>query len=206
MKKMASVLMAAVVVAAMVVTQGCAAFRTSVKDVDVDNAKPMDAKYGFTDLRQKSEEMGDLLLAEDFLAQEPAPPLVVILGIENRTTDHLDTQAMEDTLRRKLMNSKKMRFVNSVRRDDLLREQRYQAENATQETRTQIARQLGAKFMMTGSIIEISKKSGRQVRVSSKEQVYYQLTVEVTDLTTSEILAAPQVDWARQESKPLIGW
>ncbi len=51
-----------------------------------------------------------------------------------------------------------------------------------------------------------ARESGREVRVSRKQDVYYQLTVEVTDLETSLIAARTQKDRLRRASKPLIGW
>ena len=172
----------------------------------VNKSKPMDAKYDYSDLRTMTDEAADMLLAQGFLQRETAPAIVASLGIENRTTLHIDTRAMEDTLRLKLMNSGKAQFVNTARRDTLLAEQKYHAENATAETRAAIGRQLGAKYMLTGSMVELKKQTGRQVRVSEKEEIYYQLTIEVTDLTTGLIVAAPQVERARKASRPLIGW
>jgi PBP1b-binding outer membrane lipoprotein LpoB len=99
-----------------------------------------------------------------------------------------------------------MRFVNASRRDDLLREQGYQLANCTPETRNAVGKQLGAKYMITGSLVEISQKSGREVRVSRKEDVYYQLTVELTDLETGLIEVRKQRDRLRRASKPIIGW
>ena len=192
--------------ASLVWLTGCAAFRQSTVDVDVNKSKPMDAKYDYSDLRTMTDEAADMLLAQGFLQREATPPIVASLGIENRTTLHIDTRAMEDTLRLKLMNTGKAQFVNTARRDTLLAEQKYHAENATPETRAAIGRQLGAKYMLTGSMVELKKQTGRQVRVSEKEEIYYQLTIEVTDLTTGLIVAAPQVERARKASRPLIGW
>ncbi|MEI6971308.1 MAG: penicillin-binding protein activator LpoB [bacterium] len=185
---------------------GCQAFQQSVETVDVNTSKPLDAKYDYSDLRTMSSEIVDNLLASSFVKGLETPPIVAIFTIDNRTTIHIDTQAMTDTMRNKLMNSGKMRFVNTARRDDMLKEQGYQGKFATQETRVGIGRQLGAKYMMTGSIVELTRQSGREVRVSEKEEVYYQFTVELTDLETGLVEAAPQVERARKASKPMIGW
>jgi len=185
---------------------GCAAFRQSVETVDVDKAKPMDAKYDYSDLRNMSDEMAVELLKADIIQKPTIPPVVAIFSIENRTTIHIDTQAMTDSMRRKLMASGKLKFVNTARRDDLMKEQAYQARNASQESRVAISKQLGAKYMLTGSMVEMTKRSGREVRVSSKEEIYYQLTVELTDLETGIVEVAPQLERARKASKPIIGW
>jgi len=190
----------------VIIGSGCQAFRQSVDTVDVNTSKPFDAKYDYSDLRTMSNEIVDKMLAASIMKTMATPPIVAIFSIENRTTIHIDTQAMTDTMRSKLMDSGKMRFVNTTRRDELLKEAGYQGKNATPETRVQVGKQLGAKYMLTGSIVELTRASGREVRVSSKEEVYYQFTVELTDLETGLVEIAPQVERARKASKPIIGW
>ncbi|OGV60646.1 MAG: hypothetical protein A2498_12310 [Lentisphaerae bacterium RIFOXYC12_FULL_60_16] len=185
---------------------GCAAFRQSVSDKDPSNSPPMDAKYDASDLLGWADEIVRSILEHPFPKPDAPAPIMAELGIQNRTNDHLDTQALADTIVTKLLNSGKMQFTNTSRRDQLLKEQGFQLANCTPETRAQIGKQLGAKYMLTGSLIEIDKRSGRQVRVSKQEDVYYQLTVEITDLETGLIALRKQHDRMRRVSKPLIGW
>lgn len=198
-----SVLMAGL---AIILGAGCQAFQQSVQTVDVNTSKPMDAKYDYSDLRNMSSEMVDRLLGSEFMKKITVAPIVAIFSVENRTTMHIDTQAMTDTMRSKLMDAGKMKFINTARRDDLLKEQGYQNKHVTPETAVKIGKQLGARYMLTGSVVELSRESGREVRVSSKEEVYYQFTVELTDLETGLVEIAPQVERARKASKPIIGW
>ncbi|MEI6808804.1 MAG: penicillin-binding protein activator LpoB [bacterium] len=191
---------------AVILGAGCQAFQQSVQTVDVNTSKPMDAKYDYSDLRNMSSEMVDRMLASEFMKKISAAPIVAIFSVENRTTMHIDTQAMTDTMRSKLMDAGKMKFVNTARRDDLLKEQGYQNKHVTPETAVKIGKQLGARYMITGSVVELTRASGREVRVSSKEEVYYQFTVELTDLETGLVELAPQVERARKASKPIIGW
>ena len=185
---------------------GCAAFRQDVTSVDVDKSKPMSASYDYTDLRSMTDDIAVKLLDADCVKKQATPPIVAIFDVQNHTTLHIDTQALTDTLRRKLMESNKMKFVNTARRDQLLKEQEYQGRNVTAETRVAVGRQLGAKYILTGAMAELKKQTGRQVRVSAKEEIYYQLTVELTDLETGLVEVAPQVERARKESRPIIGW
>lgn len=185
---------------------GCAAFRASVKEEDPQNASALDAKYDQQDLLSLAEKMADKIVSNKFPPKEMKLPLVAELGIENRTKSHLDTQALANTLTTKLMKQSPMKFVNTRRRDEMLKEQGYQLSNATESTRAKIGRQLGAKYMLTGALVEIEKGSQRQVRVSKKQDVYYQLTIEVTDLETGVIEVQEQVQRLRRASKPIIGW
>ncbi|TFH17558.1 MAG: hypothetical protein E4H02_02610 [Lentisphaerales bacterium] len=185
---------------------GCAGFRQSVVDVDPDNSKAMDSKYDYTDMKTMPDEIAKQILSHPTVAGDDAAPIVAILGIENRTTLHIDTKALADTLMAKLLNSGKLRFVNASKRDQLLKEQNYQAANATKDSQVSIGKQLGAKYMITGAMIELTKQTGRQVRVSKKEERYYRLTVELTDLESGLITMVGSSERARKESQPLIGW
>ncbi|MGQ9662829.1 MAG: penicillin-binding protein activator LpoB, partial [Kiritimatiellia bacterium] len=153
-----------------------------------------------------ADQMANDILSHPFPPEGEDKPILVTLGIQNRTQTHLDMKALADTIETRLLNTGKIRLVNASRRDDLLKEQGYQLANVTPETRVQIGKQLGARYMMTGSLVEIEKESGREVRVSKKQDVYYQLTVEITDLETGLIVLRKQRDRLRRASKPIIGW
>jgi PBP1b-binding outer membrane lipoprotein LpoB len=60
--------------------------------------------------------------------------------------------------------------------------------------------------MLTGALVEMEKRTGKQVRVSKTELMYYQLTVDVTDLESGLIVWSTTKEFARQARKPLIGW
>ena len=185
---------------------GCSAFRYGVKEEDPEKVKPLRGKYDHHDLRSMPEEITSRILAHPFPPAKGEKPLIVAMGIENRTRTHLDMKALSDTITVKLLDSKKVRFVNAGARDKLLREQGYQLKNCPRDKRVKIGKQLGAKYMMTGALVQLGDRSGREVRVSKKEDVYYQLTLEMTDLETSEILVRKQVDRLRRTSEPIIGW
>lgn len=189
-----------------VALSGCAAFRTSVRDRDPDKSRSITAKYDQNDLLTWAKLMSQDILENPFPKAEGENPIVVSMGIQNRTRTHMDMKALSDSISTELLNSGKMQFVNAARRDDLLKEQGYQLANCTAATRTAIGKQLGAKYMLTGSLVEIEHKSGREVRVSRKQDVYYQLTVELTDLETGLIVLRKQRDRLRRATKPIIGW
>jgi penicillin-binding protein activator len=185
---------------------GCSAFRTSVHDQAPMGGTTLTDRYDQRDLLTWSEQMAQALMAAPFPPAGENQPIVVDMGIENRTETHADMKAITDTITTKLMDANKIRLVNAHRRDDLLKEQGFQMANCTEETKVAIGRQLGAKYMLTGSLVEITRDSGREVRLSKSEDVYYQLTVEVTDLETGLISCRKQLDRLRRASKPIIGW
>jgi uncharacterized protein (TIGR02722 family) len=185
---------------------GCAAFRASTTTVDVAQERHMGARYDYSDLRNVSQQVVDELLKSPFLQNQPQPPILMVAGIQNRTSRYMDTKALSDKIRTALLQSGKAQFVNEARREDLLKEQGYQAANAAPSAQVQIGKQLGARYMLSGSMVEMESTSPRQVRVSKQELVYYKLTIEVTDLETGLIVWTTEQEFARQQSLPLIGW
>lgn len=185
---------------------GCAAFRAKVSDVDVNTDRHLQAKYDFVDMRKITENVANNLVGSGFLEKEGDPPLMVVLGVENRTKGYIDMKPLTDRIRTITLKSGKARFINAAQRDAMLKEQSYQAAQATPETRAKVGRQLGAKYMLTGSLAQMQSETGREVRVSKTEINYYQLTMEVTDLQTSEIVWTDEQPFAREARKPIIGW
>ncbi len=191
---------------ALLLLPGCAAFRASTSDVDLSQQKHMGQSYDYSDMRLLSQEVSSELVASPFLAKFQEPPIFMVAGVENRTSQYVDTKGLTDKIRTTLIQSGKAQFVNEARRDDLLKEQGYQAANATPESMVAVGRQIGAKFMVSGSLMEMKDTSPRQVRVSKQKVNYYKLTIEVTDLQTGLIAWTTEKEFARQASLPLIGW
>lgn len=203
---MIRLLMPAAFAALLLASAGCAAFRANVSNVDLDNSPHMRSEFDFRDLRTISAEVVDQFLNSNFLNQQSAPPTIAIRGVENRTAEYLDTKAITDTMRTRLIQSGRVQFVNVERREDLAKEQGYQAQNAAPGTAVAIGQQAAARYMLTGSIVEMTQRSPRQVRLSQRRERFYQLTVEVTDLQTGLIAWTTQYEFARAERQPLIGW
>jgi 6-phosphogluconate dehydrogenase (decarboxylating) len=186
-------------------TTGCQMFFHSVEEQDPASSSTLTAKYDHKDLDILTRDVSAKLLQNKVLQSEDRP-IYVMMGIQNRTENHIDMQAISDTMMNRLMESGNARFVNSADRDKLLKEQGYQLANVTEATRSAIGKQLGAKYMVTGSLVEISHKSPDEVRVSRKQDVYYQMTVKVTNLETAMVEAIAQEERLRRASKPIIRW
>ena len=187
---------------------GCAMFRSKVGEVDVNEPTHMSANYDFTDMRTIAQYITERFVKSPFLTGQPQAPVMMIAGIQNRTSRYEDTKNLSDYMRSLIFERApgKVRFVNETRRDDLLKEQGYQAANVTPDLQTKIGRQLGAKYMISGSITEMESEQMREVRVSKTEIKYYKLTFEVTDLETGELVYTDYKEFARSARKPIIGW
>jgi hypothetical protein len=190
----------------MILSSGCAMFRAKTEDVSVDDMGHYRADYDATDMRKITQSVVNDLLTSPWLQNQNQPPIMMVAGVENRTSEYVDTKNLTDRMRTLLIQSGKIQFINAARRDDLLKEQGYQAANATAATQAAIGQQLGAKYMLSGSLTEMTQKTMRQVRVSKTEMKYYKLTTEITDLTTGLIVWTDEEEFARKARQPLIGW
>jgi len=185
---------------------GCAAFRAKTTDVSVDEMGHFKADYDATDMRKVTSAVVNQLLSSPLVANATPPLIMMISGVQNRTSEYVDTKNLTDRMRTLLIQSGKVQFINAARREDLLKEQGYQAANATAATQAGIGQQLGAKYMVTGSLTEMTQSTPRQVRVSKTKMNYYKLTIEVTDLQSGLITWTCEEEFARKARTPLIGW
>jgi uncharacterized protein (TIGR02722 family) len=185
---------------------GCAAFRTSITEVDPNDGRHYDEDYDQTDLKKLSNDIVSQLLNSAFLQEQKKRPVMMIAPMANNTDEHIDTKSLTDKMRVSLLQSGKVRFVNEARRKEIMNEQGFQAANVTPGQNAAIGKQLGVNYMLSGSFSKIEKKSGRQVRVSKKYFSYYKLTMEVTDVETGELVWIAEHEIARESRKPLIGW
>jgi uncharacterized protein (TIGR02722 family) len=109
-------------------------------------------------------------------------PIVIVDQIENRTDEHIDTEALTNEIRTALIQSGDVRFLDAKARDSLLKEYHYQASGVV---RPDLAKgpgqQLSSDFIMTGELSSISSE------LDKNKLVTYQIDLRMTNLLTSEI-------------------
>lgn len=180
--------------------------RVTIKNLNPEEDVRYTAEYGYTDLKVLSSEMASRILKSE-IAKEDPPPVMIIFGIENRTNEHIDTRALADAIRTQLIQSGKFRFINEAQRQKVEQEIAYQNQGyISPETRIQVGKQVGAKYMLTGSLVSITQDELKQVRIKKKNLRYYRLTLEITDLNTNLIVWTDEQEIVREQARPFIGW
>lgn len=200
-----SLLLKMVIVGLLIfVVAGCS---VTTREVGSDETVIYDEGYHFSDKKAIVDDMVTSLLSKYPLLRATDRPVLIVYGIANRTTEHISTSAMTDDIRQELLSSGRVRFVNKIQRDNIEKETSYQyGGNVAAETRIQKARQVGAKYMLTGTLRSIEKKQPRQFRLKKKTLMYYSLNMELTDIQTGLIEWADSTEVIREASKPFIGW
>lgn len=193
-----------VMISASCITVGCTA---TTRTVSPDEELHYDETYDFSDKKKIVNTLVEPLLATSPLAGATDKPVIVIYGVANRTDEHIDTSGITDDIREALLKAGKFRFVSETQRENIERELSYQQGGpVSPATRVQMARQVGAQYILGGTLRSITKEEPKQVRLKKKEYKYYKLNLELTDIKSGLIEWGDSVEIIREASKPFIGW
>jgi uncharacterized protein (TIGR02722 family) len=184
---------------------GCTA---TTRDISPDEVLHYDETYDFADKKIIVSKLVDPLLASSPLSGSTDRPIIIIYGIANRTSEHIDTTGITDDIREALINAGKFQFINETQRNNIATETDYQYNSGavSPATRIERGRQLGARYILSGTLRSIEKDEPRQIRLKKKSYRYYKVNLELTDIKTGLISWTNSVEIAREASKPIIGW
>jgi len=183
---------------------GCAA---TTKNLNPEDDMHYDASYDFSDKNQIVERLVSPLLSAPVFPVSEEKPILIVYPVVNETSEHISTGGITDAIRMRLIQSGRFRFINERQRENIQQETSYQdAGFVDPAMRVEKGRQLGADYILSGTLRSIKSKQARQIRLNKKERIYYSLDLTMTDLKTGEIVYADQAELAREASKPIIGW
>ena len=174
-----------------------------------DPAKPYhyDERYDYTDLKVMSTRMASSLLSNPPLSRRDDKPIIVTYPIDNRTSQHIDTANLMDSIRTAVHEGGKARFAAKEARRHIEEELGYQASGrVSPEDRVKVGKQLGARYILAGRLTSIEKEQPKQVRAKKKELVYYKRTMELTSMETGLYEWTDEQAIVREISKPFFGW
>ena len=188
----------------LVFLTGCS---VTTRVVASDEKVIYDEGYHFSDKKAIVSDMAQSLLTKHPLVRSTNRPVIIVYGIANRTSEHISTSAITDDIRQALLESGRVRLVNETQRKNIAEETSYQyGGSVSAETRIIKARQVGARYMLTGTLRSIKKDQPRQFRLTKKTLMYYSLNLELTDIQSGLIEWADSTEVIREASKPFIGW
>jgi uncharacterized protein (TIGR02722 family) len=158
-----------------------AACSTSVERIAVDEVRDLSGAWNDTDSRLVSEEMIADVLSRPWLDNHARgagkPPVVIVGEVRNLSHEHVNVNTFVADLERALINSGRVELVASSRERGTIRgERRDQDLHARDDTRKPMGQELGADFMLGGTINTIIDVDGRdQIR-------FYQVDLNLTAL------------------------
>lgn len=159
--------------------------------------------FGSTDLQTIAGQMIDSMMMSGSVAAitRDKRPIVFVERIKNKTSEHIDTESITDTISTKMLNSGKFRFVDMDRVEAVREQLNFQNNDdlVNQSTAIQFGKMVGAQYMLYGNLSSIVKNNG------SDKDVYYKMTMRLMDLETGLIEWADETEIRKQQSKRLLG-
>ena len=189
----------------IIATIGCAAMAavlcgcttTRARETQLDR-KAMSSALEPQDVRRTVEKMVDSMLADqEFIAEVGGRrPVLDITGIKNRSSMHLDMASITDSIRTKLVRSRRFRFMDRTTSADDLQFMNDQALNGmTDQTKAiRTGQQSAAQMYLYGALTEM-----RQT-VDGITDRYYKFTLNLKDLKSGEIIWTDEKE-IRKESE-----
>jgi len=156
-----------VMVGVLVLVNGCA---TKVERIDVKEVRDLSGAWNDTDSRLVSEEMIRDALSRDWLRSHTRKyrkqPTVIVGEVRNLSDEHISVETFVADMERALINSGKVQFVaSSGERGEIREERRQQDIHSREDTRKPMGQEIGADYMLKGSIktiVDVAKR--KQVR------------------------------------------
>jgi hypothetical protein len=190
---------------------------SSLRYDDPGRVETLTIDYGSTDLQTLSAEMVESLIQAPQLnylensGKGDDKRIIVLTGsVENRTSEHIDTQGITDKMQTALLKSGKFRFVAEKAGQGEIGDQvRFQQETGRvrEDMLRSFGKQLGADVILYGTLRSIDKKKGSSVesRGTRKEDVYYQFVLKCVNIDTAEILWQEEAELRKTERTGIFG-
>ncbi|MDE3271020.1 penicillin-binding protein activator LpoB [Pseudoalteromonas sp. G4] len=182
---------------------GCAN-REVVTYGDATEVETVDIGFGSTDLQKVAAEMTDSLLVSPAMAEfsKSGRPIFFVERIKNKTSEHIDTESITDSISTKLLRSGSVRFVDMARVEAAREQLTYQQDGGMVDANSAIAfgQHVGAEYMLYGNLSSIVKFN------KDKQDVYYKFTMRLMDLKTGLVEWADETEIRKNREKKRIGW
>lgn len=167
---------------------------------DVNRENLLNDQWSETDMQKAVQDLVGSLMLSPAITQSKKMPVVMITGLQNKTSEHIETQSIMDMIRVEVMKSGKVGFIDREARQDITDEYTYQNSGAvSQETKKGPGDQVGADFIINGRLDSIVQEVGKD------KSVYYKLTLNLTNLKTSMITWSDQKQIRKTFKKKSIG-
>ncbi|MFA5530467.1 MAG: penicillin-binding protein activator LpoB [Thiohalomonadaceae bacterium] len=169
-------------VIALVALIGLAGCSTKVSRIETDEVRDLSGKWNDTDSRLVSEEMIGQMLegawVNNHVRRHGNLPTVIVGTVKNLSHEHVNVNTFVADIERAVINSGRVEFVASRDERGEIREERKDMDvHASEATRKAMGQEIGADYMLTGSINTIVDKEGKTaVR-------YYQVDMNLISLT-----------------------
>lgn len=164
---------------------GCA--KKTVTRLDPNQQVDLSGRWNDTDSKLTAEAMMKDVLARPWLTNftkaKGKQPIIIVGIISNKTDEYIQTETFINDIQRELINSSMVRIVqNSVLREAMRKERGDQQQFSSQETAKKFGKELGADFMLFGTVINTPDQEGK------RKLNVYQVDLTLADMETNELV------------------
>lgn len=169
---------------------------------DTRSSEATNFYFSHKDLQILADAMVDDLLKQGFFSEKP---LVRISQVKNSTDEHIDTKAITDSIRTRLLRSGEMRFVTDVGekgvKDEMVKELKFgESALADSSTAPEVGRMQAAKYHLFGEIASMETSAGKV-----KER-YFKFTLSLAEVQSGELVWANEKEILKKGKKQAVGW
>lgn len=188
---------------ALVALGGCTN-KSVIRYGDATAVETTDINFGSTDLQKVASQMTDSLLLSPVVGTLTANtrPIIFVESIKNKTSEHIDTESITDSVSTKLLRSGKFRFVDMGRVTAVREQLEFQQNSGMVDISKAVAfgQQVGAQYMLYGNLASIVKSN------KDMSDVYYKFTLRLLDLQSGLVEWADETEIRKTKGKEFISW
>jgi uncharacterized protein (TIGR02722 family) len=175
-----SILSIGLCVLSLVALTGCGKEK-KVTRIDPGVVTDLSGRWNDTDSKLVAESMIQEMVKrpwlQKFTGAKGREPVVIVGIVLNKSHEHIDVGTFITDLEREMTNSQKVLFVASKsEREEIREERKEQAVYSREDTQKRPGQELGADFMMKGTIATILDES------AGTKAIYYQVDLDLIDL------------------------
>jgi len=190
--------------ASMVIALSGCLGSSNVKYGDAGAVETTTTDFGSADLQQIANKMVDSLLSFPPIVQITSKrrPVMFVEKIKNKTTEHIDTESVTDTISSRVLRSGKFRFVDMTKVAAMQKQLEFQNDSGmvSEASSMKMGRQIGAEYMMYGNLSSIVKRSG------GTKDVYYKFTLKVMHVETGIIEWSDEKEIRKTKKRATFGF
>jgi penicillin-binding protein activator len=161
--------------------------KRSVKRLNPSKQVDLSGRWNDVDSKLVAEEMIKDVMARqwhsNYFNKTGKKPVVIVGMVVNKTADQIEPEVFIKDVEREFINTGLVRVVtNGEFREKLRQERADQQEFASKETAKKWGKEMGADFMMFGTINSVNDQ------YKKRKINFYQTNLELTDIETNEIV------------------
>lgn len=169
-------------------------------DTNVEETNLLTDGWSESDMQAAVHDLVQSAVSSYAITSEKKPPIVMVTKLQNKTSEHIDTQSVMDMVRVELSRGGRVAFVDKAAREDIADEYEYQNSGmVNRETKKSKGGQIGADYIINGRLDSIVQQAGK------RKTVYYKVTLNLTNLKTGIIVWSDYKQIRKRFKKKSVG-